>query len=780
MKNALSAANRAKRRAVSALAAFALGATALVALPGTAFAADNTVTLTPSTVEPGGTITVNGTGFDQRTNADPFFGIKLDDGGTAFTSPQPAGEVSNGTLYVKDAKYLPVSSDSFSFQITVPDTISVGEHNVRLLGGQDGGPVVSVAAKFTVVEKGSLAATTGGITVDSVSTGTDGSVSVAVVGNKLSANATVTAKIKDATDNLSWQAGRGTAESATVGEDGSLSGTVKLAAGTAPAPGPYTIVFTAGTATYEVSVSTSAGLSATDGTAAASTTGFKVVNLPEGAKVTSISAGDTKLWEGTAEAKEGTATIEDVAIAKTVASGTAITAVATTKDGKAITVASTLEVTPDNSTYGTELFTVTTAAEGVVPQGLYQSALNPETNQLFATTAVGRPPVKESALLKLNGDTLELLQKVDAPLVNEEAAESDSDYGSRYAVYGIGLDNQRGLVWVTNTRQNTVSLYKQEDLSLVNTWPQGSVNHPRDVRVDETTGKAYVSGSGENLTVFDASVTDKAAGTIAVGDATHTFGTVMSLDIDESTGKIYTVALNSATAASIDVRNGGTVAYFDLGDHVSRASGVAYDPVNKRIFVASQGTNNVVVVDETTNKILADIPTGAQALNVAYNPYNSYVYVSNRTGGTVTVIDSNTLKSVANLTAGTNTNHVSIGNNGVAYAVDKGNPNQIFRIAPVAVATTTDEGTTTTKDEATTTTTTATEQPVAEETKTATDSTVTSTNTDKTTKADTKKASSSKKSLAKTGAALTLPLALAVLLMGAGTVITVRRRQQQD
>ena len=58
---------------------------------------------------------------------------------------------------------------------------------------------------------------------------------------------------------------------------------------------------------------------------------------------------------------------------------------------------------------------------------------------------------------------------------------------------------------MTNTQQNTVSVYKQDDLSHVKTFPKGSVAHSRDVVVDEQTGLAYVSAaSGDEVVVFDA------------------------------------------------------------------------------------------------------------------------------------------------------------------------------------------------------------------------------------------------------------------------------------
>src|SRR3546814_12683168 len=86
---------------------------------------------------------------------------------------------------------------------------------------------------------------------------------------------------------------------------------------------------------------------------------------------------------------------------------------------------------------------------------------------LFVTSAVGRPPVKESALMKVNADTL----KIEASVT--PAADKTSDKGQIMAVYGVAVDDAAGTVWVTNTRANTVAVYKQSDLSLVKQFDHG-------------------------------------------------------------------------------------------------------------------------------------------------------------------------------------------------------------------------------------------------------------------------------------------------------------------
>ena len=68
-------------------------------------------------------------------------------------------------------------------------------------------------------------------------------------------------------------------------------------------------------------------------------------------------------------------------------------------------------------------------------------------------------------------------------------------HGAVYAVYGVGVDDTHGNVWVTNTRQNSIAVYRQKDLSLVHQFPVDAVPHARDVVVDGTRGKVFASAT---------------------------------------------------------------------------------------------------------------------------------------------------------------------------------------------------------------------------------------------------------------------------------------------
>src|SRR5690606_15344518 len=203
-----------------------------------------------------------------------------------------------------------------------------------------------------------------------------------------------------------------------------------------------------------------------------------------------------------------------------------------------------LKVSPEVPLSGEDKYTLTSKR---LVQGLYQVAYSSKSDRLFVTSAVGRPPVKESSLLKVNPATLEIEKSVEMPL---DASRND---GNRMAVYGLGVDDERGTVWVTNTRQGAVAVYKQSDLSLIKQFDAGVTNHARDIIVDTAVDKVYASSPMENtIAVFDASKNELLK-TIEIASKQRgaKFGT-FSLALDAKGAKLYTVSSSTNEAAIID------------------------------------------------------------------------------------------------------------------------------------------------------------------------------------------------------------------------------------
>jgi hypothetical protein len=326
-----------------------------------------------------------------------------------------------------------------------------------------------------------------------------------------------------------------------------------------------------------------------------------------------------------------------------------------------------LKVSPDVPLSGQDRFAITS---GVAARGIYQTAYSPKTEAIFVTTSVGRPPVSQSELVKMDPDTLAVEARITPAAAPAPATRpgQPAREGGVFAVYGVGVDDAADTVWVTNTRQNTVAVYKQADLSLVKQFPPETVAHPRDVRVH--AGKAYVAATNEPyVAVIDtATMQPLAPIQIQSGKRGQTFGGA-SLSLDAANNRLYVVSLASAEVAVIDTTTGTVGKVFPLPG-AEGAIGVSHDPATGRIYVAAQGTDNLIVLDGESGAVIADTPIGAGALNVVFDPATKQAYVTSRGAGTVTVTDADGT-IVANLGPAPMANHVALGEPGVVYAAVK-------------------------------------------------------------------------------------------------------------
>lgn len=355
-----------------------------------------------------------------------------------------------------------------------------------------------------------------------------------------------------------------------------------------------------------------------------------------------------------------------------------------------------LKVSPVIPVSGAERYEI---ASKKLVRGLYQVAYGASSKALFVTAAVGRPPVRESEIVKVDPETLEIIARVTpqpaperarpdpasrpaflggaapatppAPPAGGQSGGQQPSGPALYAVYGISADDANGTIWVTNTRQNTVSVYKQSDLSLVKQFEPDTVSHSRDVLIDAGRGRAYVSAAMTNkVEVFDTKALTKTA-TIEIPSSKRGEDfAVMSLALDEASGQLFTVSQSTPEIAVIDMAAGRVTKVITF-DGAKGGAGVAFDPVTKRIFVSSFSNDNLIIVDSESGKTLSVVPVGAGALNVEFEPVKRLAYVSNRGAGTLTAVDPDG-RIVANLDNGAMPNFATADGKGTIYAVNKG------------------------------------------------------------------------------------------------------------
>lgn len=332
-----------------------------------------------------------------------------------------------------------------------------------------------------------------------------------------------------------------------------------------------------------------------------------------------------------------------------------------------------LKISPEIALSGGEKYTrrsVKTAP------GVYQVAYSARNGTVFTASATGRGDKGTSSIVKFDATTLEKLAEA-SPYFDKE--------NGLYGAFGIAVDDENGTVWVTNTRSSSVAIYKQDDLTLVKQFEPGSVEKPRDVVIDQARGRAWVSTHRTRIEEFDLKTLEKLEGfEVQSAERGGQFGT-MSLVLDADKGQLYTVSLRTPEVARIDLTSRETIIIPLPG--AKTASGVDIDPASGRIFIASQGSDDVIALD-TDGKVLFDTPVGAQTLNVVFDAVSGQLYVANRASDTITVVDAATGAISANLDGHSFPNHLAVTPEGVVFAVNKARGpedakgDQLTRIAP--------------------------------------------------------------------------------------------------
>ena len=313
--------------------------------------------------------------------------------------------------------------------------------------------------------------------------------------------------------------------------------------------------------------------------------------------------------------------------------------------------------------------------------GQYQLAYAPATSTLFTSFSSGRPPILTGGLGSWNVSSAPSLASVyQFPTVDFTPRGATEPSGKQIASpYGVGYDEATGYVWVTQTRNSTVSVVDPSTKKVIWTSAEGEVDHPREVRIDSATGKAFVSGSG-GVTVFDTT-THALVKKITFTDAKGEEDTAMNFHIDSADGKVYVPTLSAGT---LKVINGKTFEvektielHKDSADIALNPTDVTIDKSLKEIYVSSQGdrktgaNSGVTVYDLETGAYKKSIPFGKQALAITSDEARDLLYVTDYGTGNVGVIDARTGTVVSEVSTGATSgaNDVLVTPDGSAYAL---------------------------------------------------------------------------------------------------------------
>ena len=312
--------------------------------------------------------------------------------------------------------------------------------------------------------------------------------------------------------------------------------------------------------------------------------------------------------------------------------------------------------------------------------GQYQLAYSAATSSLYTSFSSGRPPILTGGVGTWNvASTPSLATVYQFPTADFIGRGATAPTGKQIeSPYGIAYDEATGYVWVTQTRVNKVSVIDPATNKIVWSSAEGDVNHPREVRIDPSSGKVFVSGSG-GISVFDTTLRALVK-KIEFTDAKGESDIAMNMHVDSADGKLYVPSLSAGTVKVINTKSYEVEKTIQLHKENAEAalnpSDVTIDKSLKEIYVSSQGdrkgaNSGITVYDLETGAYKKTIPFGTQALALASDEARDLLYVTDYGTGNVGVVDARTGTVVSQVSTGATSgaNDVLVTADGSAYAV---------------------------------------------------------------------------------------------------------------
>ena len=327
----------------------------------------------------------------------------------------------------------------------------------------------------------------------------------------------------------------------------------------------------------------------------------------------------------------------------------------------------------------TDARTITDKAMAKITRGLpgqFQVAYSKKTNKIWVAGTADRDE-HVSTIARIDANSLKIEAVAELPIV-----KNDKGY-SYEGAYGITVDDEEGTVWVTSTRDNSVAVYDQATMKQL--WTNAGlskddpnwIEHPREVRVDHESGKAFVTG---RFFVSAIDLKTKQVEKIQLEGAPDGGTRYISMNILVDGGKLYVPERTGGKLFVIDTKTfkvEKTISVKGDKDGEVRPSDVAIDHSQNEIYVSSQGVkganSGVSVYDATTYEFKKFIPFGTQALSLDNDEANDLVYVTDFGTGKVGVIDGGAAdKLIAEVAMnGGKANDLVVLPNGSVIAVDK-------------------------------------------------------------------------------------------------------------
>jgi YVTN family beta-propeller protein len=211
-------------------------------------------------------------------------------------------------------------------------------------------------------------------------------------------------------------------------------------------------------------------------------------------------------------------------------------------------------------------------------------------------------------------------------------------------------DPANGLVYVADSGGNEVAILNGstgQEVGTIATWYA-----PDGLAYDASNGDLYVANFfSDNVSVINTSGS-RIVASIPVGSHPQGVG------YDPANRDIYVANCNSGNVSIIDGVTNQLIRSVGAGICPQE---IVYDPADGHMYVSNSGPNdvqgdlteNVTVIDGASNRVTSSIPAGGGPWGIAYDGDNRMMYVVNWFSNNLTVINATTDTVVGSIALGT-------------------------------------------------------------------------------------------------------------------------------
>ena len=220
---------------------------------------------------------------------------------------------------------------------------------------------------------------------------------------------------------------------------------------------------------------------------------------------------------------------------------------------------------------------------------------------------------------------------------------------------GIAFDQLDGDIYVANSNSSSVSVINGFTGQVSATVRLPPIGGPSALTVDTADDYVYVTidlsnfGCGaDNVTAISGETNQEVRGVNLNGEAT-------GVAYDSANGRVY---IATPTWGGICVNGGIQMVYganTTLAGSIQSGlypNAVCYDWHNQLVYVTNSGSDNVTIINSSTDRTVGSIPVGSEPSGIAFDSSNGQLYVANSNSSSVTMINATTNSVIGSLPVG--------------------------------------------------------------------------------------------------------------------------------